>query len=74
MNNLGDCYKDGEGVTKDLNKAKEWYIKAAAHGDEDAQEKLDELKFQQEKKERKKRKRERERETLPEHNDALENY
>ena len=40
MYNVGNCYKNGIGVTKDLNKAKEWYAKAAAQGYEKAQEKL----------------------------------
>ena len=31
------------GVTKDLTKAKQWYMKAAAQGDEDAQKELDKL-------------------------------
>ena len=30
-------------MTKDLNKAKEWYKKAAAEGHEDAQKELDKL-------------------------------
>jgi len=40
MYNLSICYEEGEGVTKDLNKAKEWYTKAAAQGYEAAQTKL----------------------------------
>ena len=41
MNALGNIYKDGQvGVVKDLNKAREWYTKAAAQGDEDAKTKL----------------------------------
>ena len=43
MNNVGVLYRFGSGVTKDLNKGKEWLAKAAAQGDADAQEKLDEL-------------------------------
>ena len=43
MSNVGGFYKDGYGVTKDLNKAKEWYTKAAAQGHVRAQEKLDTL-------------------------------
>ena len=38
-----DYYKYGIGMTKDLNKAKEWYTKAAAQGDTDAQQALDVL-------------------------------
>ena len=40
---LAKHYKNGIGVTKDVNKAKEWYIKAAAQGDKDAQQALDKL-------------------------------
>ena len=43
MFNLGNCYKNGRGVTKDLNKAREWYTKAAAQGHEQAQTELDSL-------------------------------
>ena len=43
MYNVGACYKDGRGVTKELNKAKEWFAKAAAQGDVDAQHQLDGL-------------------------------
>ena len=44
MNNVGNYFQNGKGeVTKDLNKAKEWYTKAAAQGDEDAQDHLDAL-------------------------------
>ena len=40
MYNLGMCYEQGNGVTKDLSKAREWYTKAAAQGSEDAKTKL----------------------------------
>ena len=43
MWNVGNFYEIGIGVTKDLNKAKEWYTKAAAQGNVRAQEKLDTL-------------------------------
>ena len=43
MYNVGGCYEDGEGVTKDVNKAKEWYTKGAAQGHVTSQDKLDEL-------------------------------
>ena len=48
MTNVGGEYEDGrwqdgEGVTKDLNKAKEWYTKGAAQGNADSQNKLDAL-------------------------------
>jgi len=43
MYNLGNCYKNGWGVTKDLTKAQEWYTKAAAQGHAKAQTKLDRL-------------------------------
>ena len=36
-------YQNGNGVTKDLNKAKEWYTKAAAQGHKKAQTHLDRL-------------------------------
>ena len=44
MTELGERYRDGLGVKKDLAKAKEWYGKAAALGDEDAKEELAKLK------------------------------
>ena len=34
QNNLGICYRNGEGVTKDLRKAAYWFIKSAQNGDE----------------------------------------
>ena len=37
MFNCGNCYNNGWGVTKDVNKAREWYTKAAAQGYADAQ-------------------------------------
>ena len=40
---VGNCYKDGEGVTKDLNKAIEWRTKAAAHGVQQAQVALNDI-------------------------------
>ena len=43
MYNLGECYETGDGVTKDFNKARKWYTKAAAQGDEDAQTILETL-------------------------------
>ena len=44
----GVSYKDGTGVTKDVNKAKEWLTKAAAQNNADAREALDELKESEE--------------------------
>ena len=35
--NLGCCYENGEGVTKDIAKAVEWYRKAAESGNVKAQ-------------------------------------
>ena len=32
MDNLGNCYKDGDGIEKDLELAIEWYMKAAKAG------------------------------------------
>ena len=43
MYNCGICYEKGRGVTKDLNKAREWYTKAVAQGDAKAQAELDSL-------------------------------
>jgi len=43
MLNVGACYKNGDGVTKDLNKATEWFTKAAAQGRVSAQAALDRL-------------------------------
>ena len=37
---LAGRYKKGKGVKKDLDKAIEWYTKAAAQGDEEAKDKL----------------------------------
>lgn len=37
---LGLRGADGQGTTKDLTKAKEWYQKAADQGNEDAKERL----------------------------------
>ena len=33
---LGECYRTGDGVAKDLAEAKTWYEKAAAQGNADA--------------------------------------
>ena len=47
MNNVGMYYHNGfGGVTKDLNRAREWYTEAAAQGNTDAQIDLDELNAQ----------------------------
>ena len=46
MYNVGACYQLGSGVAKDLNKAKEWYTKAAAQGQPNAQPRLDLLNTQ----------------------------
>ena len=40
---LGYCYENGYGVEKDITKAVEWYRKAAAQGDKDAEERLKEI-------------------------------
>ena len=40
---LGDLCSSGEGVSKNLIEAKNWYRKAAAQGDEEALKKLQEL-------------------------------
>ena len=47
MANVGNCYRYGlGGVTKDLNRAKEWYTKAVPHGYTKAQTELDKLNSQ----------------------------
>ena len=43
MFSVGICFEEGAGVVKDVNKAKEWYVKAIAHGMLEAQTKLDAL-------------------------------
>jgi len=43
MNNHGIYYQYGQGVAKDVNKAKEWYAKSAAQGNGTAQTRLDKL-------------------------------
>jgi hypothetical protein len=41
--NLGVMYENGRGVEKDFGEAESWYRKAIAHGDEDAQQYLNNL-------------------------------
>jgi TPR repeat protein len=43
MFSVGICFEEGAGVVKDENKAKEWYVKAVAHGMLEAQTKFDAL-------------------------------
>ena len=43
MYNLGICYEEGRGVTKDVNQAREWYTKAVAQGQPQAQTQLGRL-------------------------------
>lgn len=38
---MGKCYRDGRGVQKDEQQAREWYQKAAAHGSKEAKEYLE---------------------------------
>ena len=45
--NLGYCYEMGDGVAKDLDKAAEWYNKAANLGNGEAKYLLNKLKEQQ---------------------------
>ena len=44
---LGWCYENGAGVTKDIEKAKEWYLKAANGGVIDAFDNLGLLNYEQ---------------------------
>jgi TPR repeat protein len=44
QNNLGVMYYSGEGVPRDPGKAKEWFSKAAAQGNEDAKANLEAMK------------------------------
>ena len=37
QDNLGDCYRKGDGVKKDLVEAVKWYRKSADQGDANAQ-------------------------------------
>mmetsp|Transcript_19018 Transcript_19018/g.61991 ORF Transcript_19018/g.61991 Transcript_19018/m.61991 type:complete len:90 (+) Transcript_19018:1-270(+) len=41
--NLGMCYRDGEGTEVDLGKARYWFERAAAKGDEEAMKSLADL-------------------------------
>ena len=43
QSNLGDLYRNGEGVIKNYSKAFEWYLKAAEQGNMDAQSNLGDL-------------------------------
>ncbi len=45
---LGDCYKKGNGVAKDLTEAYKWYKRAADKGDEDAQYECGEIEYDKE--------------------------
>ena len=40
---LGNMYREGEGVKRDYAEAAKWYQLAAAQGDEEAQESLEEI-------------------------------
>jgi len=44
MLNIGICYDNGQGVERNFNEAMSWYMKAADLGNEDAKEKINELK------------------------------
>ena len=43
MFKVGECYADGIGVEKDLDKAKHWWMLAANSGHAEAKMKLEEL-------------------------------
>ena len=40
---IGNCYRRGDGVEKNIDEAIHWYKKAAEYGDEDAPNVLKEL-------------------------------
>ena len=44
QDNLGSFYEYGKGVEKDINKAIEWYTKAASKGNKHANTRLSRLK------------------------------
>ena len=46
--NLGVCYKNGEGTDVDLGKARYWFERAAAKGDEDAINELEHMDLEEE--------------------------
>ena len=46
--NIGEMYRNGEGVTQNYNTALEWYSKAAEAGHEKAQNAIKEIKLQKE--------------------------
>lgn len=41
--NLGNMYRYGKGIAKDIQEARRWYRKAANHGHENAKEALKRL-------------------------------
>jgi uncharacterized protein len=43
MNNLGELYEKGEGVTQDYTKARQWYQRSADKGNADAKQALSRL-------------------------------
>lgn len=45
---LGRCYMQGQGVDSDLDEAKRCFARAAANGDKDAQEVLDQIEHERE--------------------------
>ena len=47
MRRLGIAYENGEGVTRDIAKALDWYRKAAAEGDKSAKDALRRLNEEQ---------------------------
>ena len=44
---MGDCYEKGDGVERNLKKAKEWYAKAAKQGYKEAMQRLIELELKE---------------------------
>ena len=46
QNNLGACYMDGDGVSKDIKKAVYWFTKAIEQGNEEARVNLENLRRQ----------------------------
>lgn len=64
QNNLGACYYNGDGVTKDIHEAFKWFEMAANNGNEKAKESLEKVKYLFEWEERKRKMKEEDEEYL----------